>query len=86
MVFVFQREDGPETWRLGLAVTRKTGGAVQRNRVKRIVREFFRLHQVLLPARTDMVVVPKRGLHPSRLSLDSAGKEFLPLLAAVSGA
>jgi ribonuclease P protein component len=36
--------------RLGLAMaTRTCGGAVARNRLKRITREFFRLHQVELP-------------------------------------
>ena len=86
IMFVFRREDSSGVWRLGIAVTRKTGGAVQRNRVKRVLREFFRLHQIVLPAGTDMVVVPKRGLNPSRLSLDNVGKEFLPLLAAIGRA
>lgn len=48
--------------RLGLAVSRRTARrAVQRNRVKRIVRESFRLHQHQLPA-LDIVVVARRGI------------------------
>ena len=35
--------------RLGLAVSRRVGNAVRRNRIKRIVRERFRLNQGQLP-------------------------------------
>jgi len=42
--------------RLGLAVASKTaGGSVQRNRIRRVIRESFRLHQHELPA-VDIVV------------------------------
>lgn len=42
--------------RLGLAVAVKTaGGSVERNRIRRIIRESFRLHQHELPA-ADIVV------------------------------
>ena len=42
--------------RLGLAVASKmAGGSVERNRIRRVVRESFRLHQHELPA-VDLVV------------------------------
>lgn len=42
--------------RLGLAVAVKTAGnAVERNRIRRVIREFFRLHQHEIPA-LDLVV------------------------------
>lgn len=42
--------------RLGLAVAvRIAGGGVQRNRIRRIIRESFRLHQYELPA-VDLIV------------------------------
>jgi ribonuclease P protein component len=47
--------------RLGVTVTKKVGGAVQRNRVKRLVREAFRLDPTLLPKGVDLVVVAKDG-------------------------
>ena len=50
-------EDRP---RLGLVVTRRLGKAVQRNRVKRLLREFFRRHQTGLPA-FDLVIMAKKG-------------------------
>ena len=46
--------------RLGLVVTRRLGKAVQRNRVKRLLREFFRRHQARLPA-FDLVIMAKKG-------------------------
>ena len=46
--------------RLGLVATRRLGKAVQRNRVKRVLREFFRRHQPGLPA-FDLVIMAKKG-------------------------
>ena len=50
-------EDHP---RLGLVATRRMGKAVRRNRVKRLLREFFRRHQTGLPA-FDLVIMAKKG-------------------------
>lgn len=77
------RSDGPDCWRLGLAVTRKTGSAVQRNRVKRVLREFFRLHQQMLPDDVDIIAVPKRHLKPERVTLSLVTQELLPLVADI---
>ncbi len=45
--------------KLGLVVSRKVGGAVVRNRVKRSIREYFRLHQQSFTEPTELVVVAR---------------------------
>lgn len=47
--------------RLGVAVGKRVGSAVERNRIKRLVREFFRLHKGFLSPSTDFVVAAKEG-------------------------
>ena len=46
--------------RLGVAATKKLGGAVQRNRAKRLIREVFRQNNIA-PG-FDVIVVPKREM------------------------
>ena len=45
--------------RLGLTVGKKVGGAVTRNRVRRRVREIYRLHEGQLRPGYDIVVVAR---------------------------
>ena len=47
--------------KLGLAVSRRVGNAVARNRVKRHVREWFRQNRHRLPPATDWVVIARKG-------------------------
>lgn len=45
--------------RLGVTVSRKVGGAVQRNQVKRRLREWFRRSRNALPPGSDWVVIAR---------------------------
>ena len=58
----------------------KVGKAVTRNRVKRLLREFFRLHRALLPEHLDIVAVAKKHTGAADLSQERVNAQLLPLL------
>jgi len=65
-LLVFGRPNASPLTRLGLSVSRRVGGSVERHRVKRLLREAFRTIRPDLPAGYDLLVV----VHPH---------EFLPV-------
>jgi ribonuclease P protein component len=67
--------------RLGLVVGRKVGGAVQRNRTKRYLREVFRTARERFPAGRDVVVIALSGA--ASLPLSSVRDEVLGCLARI---
>jgi ribonuclease P protein component len=54
--------------RVGLSVSRKVGGAIQRNRVKRVLREAFRQLDVPPDPPLDLVLVARPGRAPQTLA------------------
>ncbi len=59
-VFYLQQAEGNA--RVGFTVGRVLGGAVERNRIKRRMREAVRLHRNLLTTPMDIVINPKKSV------------------------
>lgn len=61
LVFALPQQSPSSRTRLGVTVSKKVGGAVERNRVKRLVREVFRRRKAFFPQGLDLVFVAKRS-------------------------
>lgn len=70
--------------RLGVTVTRKVAPAVGRNRIKRLVREAFRLNRELFPEACEVVVVARSGAQ--RLSYAAVRQELTDARSAMGRA
>ena len=68
--------------RLGMAVSRKVGGAVRRNRVKRRLRELFRQHRARLEPPMDLVINARPTI--ADRSLRQLEAEFLRCFATLA--
>jgi len=78
LIFVLKKAEGPT--RLGITASRKVGGAVQRNRVKRLVRETFRFNSRFWPGDCDLSIIAKKGA--PLLSFSQVVEELAVLNAA----
>ena len=78
---VFIRRRGDMEWpRLGITVSARVGNSVQRNRIKRLLREVFRHRRADL-APYDVVVIAKAGA--GDLTYGQAAREFSEALGLV---
>lgn len=76
LLFVAPPAEGDGGVRLGTAVSRKVGHAVVRNRIKRLVRECFRLHLRSLDLDARVVVVARALAGKANLRLDDVRAEL----------
>jgi len=87
VLYTFPRE-GEAAGRVGLSVGRKVGGAVERNRVKRLLREACAAQADAIPAGCDVVLVARADARElaSEEGLAGIGGALGELLASVGGA
>ena len=78
-LFYRRGEDADRPARLGITVTKHFGGAVQRNRMKRVLREAFRVAHPRLANGVEVVVNVRRAARDVPASVVRA--DFLNLLA-----
>ena len=64
--------------RLGMAVSKRVGKAVVRNRIKRLIREVFRRHKTVIKSPCDVVVVARQ--RAADASFVDFARQFLTLL------
>jgi ribonuclease P protein component len=69
--------------RLGVAASRAVGGAVVRNRCKRVLRELFRRHQHEIPPGLDLIVSARPSM--TRADAGEFEKRFLKNLRRLAG-
>jgi ribonuclease P protein component len=77
-----KRKDPESAGRLGITVTKKVGNAVVRNRIKRLVREWLRLHG-WIPTGWDVVVVAKDSA-AGQVHLDDFAPDLTKILRQLS--
>ena len=93
VLYAFPREvetaSETEAQRLGVSVSRKVGGAVQRNKVKRLLREAFwaEAEGEAVPAEHDFVVVARPDVGPlaEREGLAGVQRELRELVGKLAG-
>ena len=71
--------------RIGLSVSRKHGGAVVRNRLKRLLREAFRLSQSEFPAGLDLIAIPLTGAQASLTAYQESLRNLIQRLVRKLG-
>ena len=87
LVFIVMRRAPGAPLRLGITASRKIGGAVQRNRARRLIREGFRAVFRELPAAIDIVVIVRRPLGERKMeALQAEWQKALPRIRRCAGA
>ena len=78
---IYAARNGRKYSRLGVSAGRSAGGAVERNRFKRLVREVFRQNREQIPAGLDYVVISPKAA--KGVTFEKVKESFLKLTKKV---
>ena len=77
---IYVLENGREENRIGVAVGKKAGKSVVRNRLKRLIRESYRLIEEQLESGLDIIIVWKSSANIDNVNFDVVQKSLLKCL------
>lgn len=81
VLIVYGRATGLPHLRLGMSVAKRLGSAPHRNRLRRLLREAFRLTRPELPVGLDLVIIPRRPEEPKLETIQESLRRLVPQLA-----
>ena len=58
---IYTLKNNTDRNRLGISVSKKVGNSVVRHRIKRLVKESYRLHEKMFNSGLDIVVIARKG-------------------------
>jgi ribonuclease P protein component len=77
LLVMYIKENGTGSNRLGISVSKKVGNSVVRHRLKRLVKESYRLQEAVFNSGLDIVIVARK--EAPLLTFDQTNKSLLRL-------
>jgi ribonuclease P protein component len=77
-ILVYIKKNPSFTRRMGIITSRRIGTAVLRNKIKRRIREIFRINKYLLIPKVDLIFIPNK--YTTQVSYNVLKKNIIKLL------